>query len=78
MAKVLDIILIAMYAAFLAGSTIYKLLLWYRYRHDAAKREALVSWGQVYLYPKWMTKFIFDEGSGASAGKCSVPKLARK
>ncbi len=58
MAKIIDMILIMMLAIGLVALTLYKLILLFCYRHDPAKREALISSGQV--YPKWLAKFIFD------------------
>ena len=76
MARVLDIILIGIFAALLVGSTLYKLIIWHRYRDDPAKREALISSGQV--YPKWLTKFILDECDGTSTGKSWLPNQGHK
>jgi hypothetical protein len=59
MARTLDLILIAIFVAVFAALTIYKVILAFRYRDDPAKREALISTGQV--YPKRLMRFIFDE-----------------
>lgn len=76
MAKVFDIILLTVFAAAFAGLSLYKLILWFRYRDDPAKREALVSSGQV--YPKRLAKWIFDEDADTRATKASLPNLGHK
>ena len=45
--KIVDIILISVSVTGLAVLTLYKLMLWFRYRHDPAKREWLTSAGQI-------------------------------
>jgi hypothetical protein len=76
MAKVLDIILLTVFAATLAGLSVYKLILWFRYRDDPVKREALISSGQV--YPKRLARWLLDEDADMSGGKASPPNLGRK
>jgi hypothetical protein len=41
------------------GGSIYKLTLWWRYRHDPAKREKVVF--LTPLYPSRLRKFYMDE-----------------
>ena len=74
MTKVLDVILIVISAGVVVGLSLYKVTLFYRYRDDPAKREALFWSGQV--YPKWLARFIFDEDSSLSARE--APKSGRK
>ncbi len=76
MAKIIDIILIMLLVVGLAAVTLYKLVLWFRYRYDPAKREALIASGQV--YPKWLARFIFDEDADTNATKALPPNLGRK
>ncbi|MEN3332915.1 MAG: hypothetical protein V7641_2280 [Blastocatellia bacterium] len=45
------------------GGSIYKLTLWWRYRHDPAKREKVVF--STPLYPSRLRKFFYDEENGA-------------
>jgi len=76
MAKVLDIILMVALVAGFAALSLYKLILWFRYRDDPVKREALISSGQV--YPRRLAKWIFDEDADTSATKASPPNSGRK
>jgi hypothetical protein len=59
MARTLDLVLIAIFFIVFAPLTIYKVILSFLYRDDPAKREALISTGQV--FPKRLMRFIFDE-----------------
>ena len=73
--KVLDVILIVILVSAFVVLALYKLVLLLRYRNDLARREALISSGQV--YPKWLAEFLFDEGGGAGVTKSS-PSNSRK
>ena len=76
MAKVFDVILLTVFGALLAGSSVYKLFLWFRYGDDPAKREALVSAGQV--YPKRLARWLLDEDADVKTTKASLPNPGRK
>jgi hypothetical protein len=65
----LDVILLATLVALFAALALYKVILLFCYRNDPAKREALISSGQV--YPKRLRKFIFDEDAHTSDKKSS-------
>lgn len=41
------------------GLSIYKLVLWFRYRNDPEKRERVVYSGQI--YPEKIRRFLMDE-----------------
>ena len=41
------------------GGSIYKLTLWWRYRHDPAKREQVVF--STGFYPSKLQRFFYDE-----------------
>lgn len=41
------------------GLSVYKLTLWYRYRHDPEKREQVVYSGQN--FPRQLRRFFMDE-----------------
>ena len=53
--RLLDLMLIV----FVVGGSIYKLTLWWRYRHDPAMREKVVFSTQ--LYPSRLRRFFYDE-----------------
>ena len=74
--KILDVILIVILLSTLVALALYKLLLLLRYRNDPAKREALISTGQV--FPKRLAKFLFDEDAGTSGSKGSPPNSSHK
>ena len=76
MAKVLDIILIVVFVAGIAALSLYKLILFFRYRNDRVKREALISSDQV--YPKGLARWMIDEDADKRAGKASLPSVGRK
>lgn len=41
------------------GLSLYKLVIWFRYRHDPEKRERIVYAGQI--YPEKIRRFLMDE-----------------
>jgi hypothetical protein len=45
--------------ALILGLSIYKLVLWFRYRNDPEKRERVVYSGQI--YPEKVRRFLMDE-----------------
>lgn len=69
MAKGLDLILVW---GLLGALSLYKLVALFRHRNDPAKRQAIISTTQV--FPEWLTKFIYGENSGQSAGNSSAQK----
>ena len=65
MAEIIDTFLIIAMLAMIVALALYKVILWFRYRKDPIKREALISSGQV--YPKRLAKWIFDEDADTGA-----------
>jgi hypothetical protein len=70
MARILDLILIALFLTAFVALLLYKLVLAFRYRNDPAKLRALASTGQV--LPKRIKQFVYDEPAD-TAGKSSIP-----
>ena len=48
----------------IVGGSIYKLTLWWRYRHDPAKRERVVF--STPIYPSRLRRFFYDEKEDAA------------
>ena len=48
----------------IVGGSIYKLKLWWRYRHDPAKREKVVF--STLIYPSRLRRFFYDEKEDAA------------
>ena len=76
MARLMDVILIVVAFGIYAALLLYKLILFYRYRNDPAKREMLV-W-QPRVFPERLKRFILDEHADRSAGKASPSESGRK
>ena len=76
MAEIIDTIVTMALLAMMMALALYKLFLWFRYRNDPVKREALISSGQ--LYPKRLAKWIFDEDANTGARRLPSLNLSRK
>ena len=76
MARLVDVILIVVAFGIYAALLLYKLILFYRYRNDPAKREMLI-W-QPQVFPDLLKRFILDEHANMNARKASPPNPARK
>jgi hypothetical protein len=66
MARIFDVVLIAISLGGCAAMTLYKLILMFRYRNDREKLEWLVWTNQV--FPKRLHRFMYDEVAGKAEG----------
>ncbi len=55
--RALDLAVIAVSTAVLAGFGVYRIVLWLRYWNDPTKRDSAV----LALYPGWWRRFALDE-----------------
>ena len=57
--KTADLIILGLWFVGVLSMLVYKVWLWFEYRHDPVKREALVFSTQ--LLPRRLMKFVLDE-----------------
>jgi hypothetical protein len=75
MARILDLILIALFLTAFVALVVYKVALMFRYRNDPDKLRALASSGQV--LPKRIKRFVYDEDADTAVGP-SIPNSGIK
>ena len=57
--KSADLLLITLSLLWTIGWAVWIVVLWVRHRREPDVRERLVSWDAV--FPRWLTRFFFDE-----------------
>ncbi len=63
--KTADLVILGLWSVVVLSMLVYKIWLWFEYRHDPVKREAVLSSTQ--LLPRKLMQFLLDQGDEQKA-----------